>query len=144
MTATAATEPVAAAEPIAAAKPVAAAEAITATESVATAKVTARTTRLGASAVERSTLWTVDHLQPALRIRQITDDGGALRHLAVPGRLQRGCMAERIAAIVQGYEAIPLSSIEPLHLARRRSLREGLGPFIVIMCHLDRRHTQAG
>ena len=86
----------------------------------------------------------IDHLQAALGIRQVADDGGALRHFAVPDRLQRGGMAERVAAIIQGYEAIPFGCVEPFNFARRRGLREGFGAFVVVMSHMNRRHTQAG
>ena len=86
----------------------------------------------------------IARLESALGIRQIAYDSCPLRHFAVTGGLQGRRMAERIAAIVQGDETVTLSSVEPLDLARRGSLREGLGPFVVIMSHLNRRHTQAG
>src|SRR5690242_6069867 len=63
-------------------------------------------------------------LQSARRIRQVADDGGAGRQFRMPCRLQRRSVAEGVAAIIQGDEAITLGAVEPLDLALRGGLRD--------------------
>src|SRR6185312_14538556 len=123
----------AATEPVAAAKAVAAAKTVTAEIAPGSPRG-----RLGGGKIHAMD---VHHLQPALAVGQVADDGRALRHLAVACRLQSGGMAEGVAAAVQCDETVTLGRVEPLHLARRGSLREGPGPIVVVLCHLNRRHT---
>ena len=117
-----------AAAPATAAKAIAtAAKAVAAAEPVAAAaEIAARAARGGRLRRRKIDAVDIDHLKATLGIRQIADDGGALRHFAMPDRLQGRCVAKGVAAIVQGYEPIALGRVEPFHLARRGSLREGL------------------
>ena len=127
------------AEADAAAKPI-----TTASETVAAAKFPAWAARRGRFGRGQVDAMDVDHLQASLGIRQIANDGGALGHFAMSDRLQCGGMTESVAPIIQGDESISFGRVEPFHFARRRSPREGFGAFVVVMSHMNRRHTQAG
>src|SRR6185437_16185834 len=74
-------------------------------------------------------------LQAARRVRQIADDGRARRQFGVARRLQRRGVAESVAAIIQGDEAVTLGAVEPLYLTLRRSLRDGFGTLTAEVCH---------
>ncbi len=79
------------------------------------------------------------HLQAALAVGQVADNRGARRHIAVPRRLQGAGVTEGVAAIVERDESVTLCGVEPLHLALRRCLRNGLG-LLITVCHANRRH----
>ena len=83
-------------------------------------------------------------MTPAQAFRGFREAQSRFRNLAVTGGLQRRCMTEGVAAIVQRDKAVAFGRVEPLHLARRGSLREGPGPTVVVLCHWNRRHTLAG
>ena len=84
------------------------------------------------------------HLQAALAVGEIAHDRRAWRHVAMPARLQGACMTKGVAAIVESDETVPLCGVEPLHLAFRRGLRNGLivavshcEPTLLAPCRLD-------
>src|SRR5579871_1477869 len=128
------------AETIAAAEPVPAAEAVATAKTVATpepAAVALRTRmrmllRLGRAGVDAMN---GDDLQTPRRLLKIANHRRSRRHIGRADRSQRRSVAERIATVLEGDEAVSLRRVEPLDRPFGRSHRQRLRAFVFEICH---------